>query len=405
MIIEFSEFNLKLLFFLIYPVFIRIQDYTSVTYIKEDKDNLLFLVFRCFLSFIFSGIFVLILYIRTRKIERNSKLNKLLLVDKEKVGNLNQLEILGNAIKRKKIIINIIYLLLLSAIGFFATYGGYYFKKKDYSNAKHSVRTFFEITNFAILSYFLIKQRFYKHHYISYFLITLILIAIFIISFPYLKDILGSFIFYFLYELAFGLYDVLIKRYMNECYKTPYYTMLMVGIIITVCLLIYDVIAYFVNPDVSGIIIGFRDNIDSVGCFFLFLLDLLVEYIWNLGIWILIYTFSPCHYFISEYVSEYMYYILKYKEKHETDEFYSTVNCALFSIFFILTIFFCIIFNEVLILNFWGLDYNTNKRIKKREKKEYDQSENDNVTVLNDLTSVDRDSRTSRESSNSINSN
>ena len=104
--------------------------------------------------------------ISKKKIERNSKLNKLLLVDKEKVGNLNQLEILGNAIKRKKIIINIIYLLLLSAIGFFATYGGYYFKKKDYSNAKHSVRTFFEITNFAILSYFLIKQRFYKHHYL-----------------------------------------------------------------------------------------------------------------------------------------------------------------------------------------------------------------------------------------------
>ena len=57
-----------------------------------------------------------------------------------------------------------------------------------------------------------------------------------------------------------------------------------------------------------------------------------------------------------------------------------------------------------MILNFWGLDYNTNKRIKKREKKEYDQSENDNVTVLNDLTSVERDSRTSMESGISINS-
>jgi hypothetical protein len=68
MIIEFSEFNLKLLFFLIYPVFIRIQDYTSVTYIKEDKDNLLFLVFRCFLSFIFSGIFVLIFLIQIKYI-------------------------------------------------------------------------------------------------------------------------------------------------------------------------------------------------------------------------------------------------------------------------------------------------------------------------------------------------
>ena len=46
------------------------------------------------------------------------------------------------------------------------------------------------------------------------------------------------------------------------------------------------------------------------------------------------------------------------------DDFYSTVYCTLFSIFFILIIFFFIIFNEVLILNFCGLDYNTNKRIK-----------------------------------------
>ena len=92
-----------------------------------------------------------------------------------------------------------------------------------------------------------------------------------------------------------------------------------------------------------------------------------------------------------------MYYILKYKEKHETDEFYSTVNCAFFSIFFILIIFFCIIFNEVLILNFWGLDYNTNKRIKQREKKEYDQSENENTPtiLMEDLSANERDSNIS----------
>ena len=397
MIIEVSELNLKLLIFLIYPISIKIQDYTSAAYMKEDKFNILFLVFKFYLSFIFSGILLLILYIRTRRKERNSKIKNLHILNIEKVDILNRKEVCANHIKRMRTIKSIIYLLILSVIGFFGSYYGFYYLKDEYSNAKHSVGTFFELTNYAILSYFLIKQRFYRHHYISYFLITLMLISIFIISIPYIQDISGSFIYYFLYELTFSLYDVLIKKYMNDCYKTPYYIMFFLGIIVTICMLIYDVIAYFANPDISGIIIGFRDNIDSIGCFFLFLLDLLLIYIWNLGIWLIIYYFSPSHYFISEYVSEYIYYILKYNENHGTDDFYSTVNCTLFSIFFILNIFFFIIFNEVLILNFCGLDYNTNKRIKQREKKEYDQSENENTPtiLMEDLSANERDSNIS----------
>ena len=61
MLIEFSEFNFKLILFLIYPISIRIQDYSNEAYIKEDKDNILFTIFRCYLSFIFSGVPLLIL--------------------------------------------------------------------------------------------------------------------------------------------------------------------------------------------------------------------------------------------------------------------------------------------------------------------------------------------------------
>ena len=62
-----------------------------------------------------------------------------------------------------------------------------------------------------------------------------------------------------------------------------------------------------------------------------------------------------------------------------------------------MNIFFFIIFNEVLILNFCGLDYNTNKRIKQREKKEYDQSENENTPtiLMEDLSANERDSNIS----------
>ena len=81
--------------------------------------------------------------------------------------------------------------------------------------------------------------------------------------------------------------------------------------LLTSFLLIYDTIAYFAKPDISGIIIGFQDNIKNKGDIFLFLLDLLLEYVWNLGIWLLIFYFSPCHYFISDYASEFFYFVMR----------------------------------------------------------------------------------------------
>ena len=81
-----------------------------------------------------------------------------------------------------------------------------------------------------------------------------------------------------------------------------------------------------------------------------------------------IYYLTPCHYFISEYISEYIYYLQSASEAKDGDEFYSTVNVVIFSISYFINFCCCLIFNEVVILNFCGMDYNTKKRIKERTK-------------------------------------
>ena len=187
-------------------------------------------------------------------------------------------------------------------------------------------------------------------------------------------------------ELVFGLYDIFIKMYMNVFYETPYFIMFYVGIINTISLLIFDIIAYFVDPSISGIIIGFRDNIQNAGNFFLFILDLLIEYIWNLGIWILIYYFSPCHYFISDYASEYLYFILK-RFKKKDPFFHDNINYIFMIICGIFIFIFSLVFNEVIIINFQNLDYNTNKRIKEREKIEKNISSYEMNQLMNDTAS------------------
>jgi len=76
MIIEFSVLNVKLLLFLVYPIFIRIQDYTYASYIKDDKDNQLFSTFRYFFSYLLSGILYLIFRFSTKRRHKLENENK-----------------------------------------------------------------------------------------------------------------------------------------------------------------------------------------------------------------------------------------------------------------------------------------------------------------------------------------
>ena len=54
--------------------------------------------------------------------------------------------------------------------------------------------------------------------------------------------------------------------------------------------------------------------------------------------------------------------------RKSNEDFYSNINIIIFSIAFFINLFWCLVFNEVIILNFWNLDYNTKKRIDERMK-------------------------------------
>ena len=153
---------------------------------------------------------------------------------------------------------------------------------------------------------------------------------------------------------------------MNIYFHTPYFIMFIIGLINASGLLIYDIIAYYINPDVSGIFIGFNDNINSVGDAFLLILDLTLQCIWNLGLWLVIYYYTPCHNFIPELITIFILYISDVIKGN--DDFYSTTNAILFSIGYLVIICCILILNEIIILNFCGMDYNTKKRIEQREK-------------------------------------
>ena len=60
--------------------------------------------------------------------------------------------------------------------------------------------------------------------------------------------------------------------------------MLIIGAFACIPMLIYDIIVYLAKPDISGIIIGFKENITSVKYFFLFFVETIFQFFANLGI-------------------------------------------------------------------------------------------------------------------------
>ena len=400
--IELSEFNLKLLIPLIFPAFKRIQDAEKKLYL--EKDNQIFKTFKYFISYILSFIPLLIIYLRTRnssseiienKTNEENLNKKTATYDTTGLTMKNTITELKIQNQKKRKIESIIFLGGLCAVGLFCYFFRYFFEEDSYRDAKQSIGIFFDIAGYIILSYLLLKQKLYLHSYVSSGIMAIILLICFIISIFYIEGeiIWRSFIYYFFYSLSFIMYDILKKIYMKKYFNTPYFMMVVIGCVNVTFIIIYDLIAHAVDNENKGLINGLKINVTSVGDFFLMVLDIILQFCWNLGIWLTIYYLTPCHYFISEYISEYIYYIQTALESDE--EFYSTVNIVIFSIAYFINFLCCLIFNEVFILNFCELDYNTKKRINERIRKEKKQNENDRNMLEMETEEFEKEDQTS----------
>ena len=366
MLIELTTFDYKILILFIFPIFKRIGDYTKQLYVKED--TILFKTFRYYICYIFS---VILSFILNKKNSDNFQLpneNKdLEEILSPRISTINLIdELMQKNIKNRKLK-SFLFLMLLSVISLFTNLYINIYNRKEFIYSKQSIGIFFYIFFFILLSFILLKQKMYRHHLASSITIAIVLLMLFIITI-YIKrnDIFHSFIFYLIYSLSFSLYDILGKKYMNVFYNSPYFMMSIIGVICSTSLIIFDLFAFFLNRDISGIIIGFQKNIINVVNVLEFILDIAIKFIWNLGIWLTIYYFSPCHYFISGYISDYINYIII--ASNSSDDFYSSINISIFTIAYLINFFCCLVFNEVIILNFWKLDFNTKKRIRERMK-------------------------------------
>jgi len=394
MLIEFGEINCKSLFLLFYPLFIHFRKLIN----DSIKDNFFFDLFRFYLSFLLSTIFLIIIKKRTRlssakmEVNNNNDNNSIANKDIKESIWINPLITKEEMIKRKKKIQKCLFIIALTIIGlmtnlFYIIYRLYYNNKNFHTIldiGKQSIGSLFEIIYFLIFGNLILKNKLYKHHFLSLIIMFFNLIILIISFSAHYKSTTLKVIFYFaIYNCLFCLSYILGKKYLNIFYIQPYDLMVKIGLISLILLIIYDVFAFFFfgenNTHIHGIILGFKNNL-FLSFIFLFLFDILLYFITNLGIWLIIYYLTPFHLIISESFSEYL--IIIYYAINPGEKIFDTRDMIIFFSVYIINIFFSLVFNEIIILNFWSLNYNTSKYIKIREKDELNlMSKNPNDTI------------------------
>ena len=123
------------------------------------------------------------------------------------------------------------------------------------------------------------------------------------------------------------------------------------------------------------------------------ILELFVQSLTSFGMWLTIYYFSPCHFFISEYIAEYILYIVSAVKNHGLRDFYSTTNIVIYSIVSFINIICALFFNEVLILNVCNLDYNTKKRIVERMQLDEDSIDINKIIEMEDQNTINDENK------------
>lgn len=399
MLITFGLLNKKLLIPFIFPLFVNLRRFIRDEEYKKIK-NPFFKIFCTYLSFTLCGfLYLIILYQLREEKNKNNKNNvknlshAFLLVKnntaikEEELIDLNSINSQDNPLKKEEEKIKRIknrkqfaFIILITLLELIALLIQDIWKEHQKINSEYrlTIAVLFELLFLTLFSIIFLKYQIYRHQKFSLFVLVLCLITFFIESIIYNDDswseIIRNIIYFSSAQLFYCLDNVLGKRYLDNYFDHIYLYMFKIGIFGLIPILLYDGIVelFFDDPDCiyHGIIIYFRTLFQTKEKIYLFVLDLFFGCIWETSLWLTIYYFTPLHFIILEVLGEFIettLNIIKPSLQPKIDN-YKTGQILSFYIIYPIVIFCVLIFTEIIILNFFGLNYNTRYFIILRQK-------------------------------------
>ena len=220
----------------------------------------------------------------------------------------------------------------------------------------------FDILFLTLVSYYMLKEKLYKHHF-TCMVVIIILGTIFDLinngSIENLKTNYLNMIILFCVQILFDLTYIIYRYMMIKKYIISFEIMFYQGIIE----LILSIIALIITT-ATGFLDNFWNyynnlNSDAIAIFFLIVIN---EFLYNLSIYIIIERLSQFHVLLLQTIAELVAYIYELDVKENT----------LVSVFTIIIIILCmlmiLIFIEIIELNCFGLSDMTKKNIEVRAK-------------------------------------
>ena len=119
---------------------------------------------------------------------------------------------------------------------------------------------------------------------------------------------------------------------------------------------------------IAGIISGFRQTEGISGVLYCLGISFCL-FMTTLGLWLTVKDLSPCHFLTSDSLITVELNILVDCYNEEI----VLLKNPLFYLFSFLTIFACLVYNEIIIITFCKLNYNTKKEIIKRQSRDFKQ--------------------------------
>ena len=247
-----------------------------------------------------------------------------------------------------------------------------------------------------LLSRFILKTYFYKHHYFS-FLLNIICIIVLLSLDIYNTidqkkegDSTGMIIFYFAKKILtiifYSIEDVIGKKVLLDDLMNIYSLIFYRALVETVLILFFSVPFIFIpitdkakDPEETSIIFGQMLAIFKGAEFYKTFLFILTNLFYNIFIWSIIDKFSPSHYAISNIFESTGTLIRLWITEP------NSVEQPVIRLFiYLILIFGSLIHAEMIVLNFWGMQTNTKLFLKEKERMEFD--EIGNATNFNDST-------------------
>lgn len=224
------------------------------------------------------------------------------------------------------------------------------------------------------------KKKMYKHQKISLLIAGLGMFILFLIYFIYLDyknyrpiyDILlffGSFL--------YSLYLVLVKYLTLNYGMSPFSVLLFIGLISTsLTMLGFSSFSYYKKRDFSYITNVFHCSDINYVCFGNYRNDFIIylfeDAVLQVLIYLVIYYFSPEVFAISDIISPMLSFIQKCIKKKLQGKPNNPVQITFNSLGYVIVLLGAFIYNEIIVLNFYGLNRNTWKNIDLRGEKDLD---------------------------------